>query len=57
MNDFDRLEEIERKTGKVVEMTKDIEGRLDDIILEYITRELPRVSPYGLNSWRHVWGS
>ena len=37
MNDFDRLEEIERKTGKVVEMTKDIEGRLDDIILEYIT--------------------
>ena len=36
MNDFEKLEEIERKTGEVVEQTKNIEMMLDDIILDYI---------------------
>ncbi len=36
MNDFDRLKEIEQRTGNVVELMKDIEMALDNIILDYI---------------------
>src|SRR3989344_215226 len=36
MNVFEKLEEVERKTGAVVELTKDIELKLDNLILDYI---------------------
>ncbi len=37
MNDSDKLNKVEQKTGKVLELTKDIEFQIDNIILDYLS--------------------